>query len=280
MRRIQQTFGRLRGRGERALVAYFTAGDPSLVETTQLIEEAALRGADLIELGVPFSDPLADGPVIQRAAQRALVGGVTLHKVLNLVREVRERLGPPIALLTYYNPLFRYGLKPFAQDAVAAGVDGVIVADLPPEEAGPLAAEAKAAGLDLIHLVAPTSPPDRMRLIARKSAGFIYFVSLTGVTGARTTLPPDLAGNLRQLRAVTTKPVCVGFGISTPEQVAAVAPYVDGVIVGSAIVGLIEAHRSDPNLVAEVGRFIATLKAPLRASVQRSAIGRQAEPES
>jgi tryptophan synthase alpha chain len=280
MGRIQQTFGRLQRRGERALAAYFTAGDPSLAETTQLIEEAALRGADLIELGVPFSDPLADGPVIQRAAQRALAGGVTLHKVLNLVREVRDRLGPPIALLTYYNPLFRYGLKPFAQDAVAAGVDGVIVADLPPEEAGPLAAEAKTAGLDLIHLVAPTSPPDRMRLIARKSGGFIYFVSLTGVTGARTTLPPDLAGNLRQLRAVTTKPVCVGFGISTPDQVAAVAPYVDGVIVGSAIVGLIEAHRSDPDLVAEVGRFIATLKAPLRASVQRSAIGRQAEPES
>lgn len=265
MSRIASSFTRLRKRGERALIPYFTAGDPSLQITRQLLAEAARQGADLIELGIPFSDPLADGPVIQRASQRALAAGVSLARVLGLAREARGDVTIPIVLLTYYNPVHAFGLKAFAHGAVEAGVDGVIVADLPPEEAGPLAAEAQAAGLDLIHLVAPTSPPERMRLIARKSRGFIYFVSLTGVTGARATLPPDLAENLRQLRAVTTKPVCVGFGISTPEQVAAVAPYADGVIVGSAIVRLVETHAGSDRLVPEVGAFIAALKAPLRS---------------
>ncbi|MEK7363179.1 MAG: tryptophan synthase subunit alpha [candidate division NC10 bacterium] len=265
MSRLAQTFAGLRRRGARALIPYFAAGDPSLAATRQLVLEAARRGADVVELGVPFSDPLADGPVIQRASQRALAAGVSLARVLELAREVRGDVTIPIVLLTYYNPVHAFGLKAFAHGAVEAGVDGVIVADLPPEEAGPLAAEAQAAGLDLIHLVAPTSPPERMRLIARKSRGFIYFVSLTGVTGARATLPPDLAENLRQLRAVTTKPVCVGFGISTPEQVAAVAPYADGVIVGSAIVRLVETHAGSDRLVPEVGAFIAALKAPLRS---------------
>jgi tryptophan synthase alpha chain len=266
MTRLAQTFSGLRRSGERALIPYFTAGDPSLAVTRELLREAARRGADVIELGVAFSDPLADGPVIQRASARALAGGLTLRGVLDLVREARGETPVPIVLLTYYNPIHAFGLKAFAQGAVEAGVDGVIVADLPPEEAGPLAAEARAAGLDLVHLVAPTSPPERMRLIAGKSRGFIYVVSLTGVTGAREALPPDLVLNLRQLRAVTRKPICVGFGISTPEQVAAVAPYADGVIVGSAIVSLIEAHAASDGLVSEVGDFIAALKAPLRRS--------------
>jgi len=265
MSRLARTFADLRRRGERALIPYFAAGDPSLDVTRQLVREAARRGADVVELGVPFSDPLADGPVIQRASERARAAGASLPRVLELVREVRGGVSIPIVLLTYYNPVHAFGLKAFAHGAVEAGVDGVIVADLPPEEAGPLAAEAQAAGLDLIHLVAPTSPPDRMRLIARKSSGFIYFVSLTGVTGARATLPPDLAENLRQLRAVTAKPICVGFGISTPDQVAAVAPYADGVIVGSAIVRLVESHAGSDRLVPEVGAFIAALKEPLRS---------------
>ncbi len=265
MSRIARTFARLRGRGERALIPYFTAGDPSLQITRQLLVEAARQGADLIELGVPFSDPLADGPVIQRASQRALASGVRLARVLELVRETRNELSTPLILLTYYNPALAFGLKAFAQTAVEAGVDGVIVADLPPEEAEPLSAEARAAGLDLIHLVAPTSPPERMRMIARKSRGFVYAVSLTGVTGARAELPPDLAHYLTTLRTVTTKPICVGFGISTPEQATAVAPYADGVIVGSAIVRLVESHGGAEALVPEVGRFIASLKAPLRA---------------
>lgn len=264
MSRIDQTFSRLRKRGERALIPYFTAGDPSLKVTRQLMLEAGRQGADLIELGIPFSDPLADGPVIQRASQRALAGGVSLARVLDLVREIRGGLSLPLVLLTYYNPVLAFGLKAFAQAAVEAGVDGVIVADLPPEEAGPLSRETRAAGLDLIHLVAPTSPPERMRMIARKSRGFIYAVSLTGVTGARAELPSNLADYLRTLRSVTTKPICVGFGLSTPEQAAAVAPYADGVIVGSAIVRLVEAHAGSDGLVPEVGRFIASLKAPLR----------------
>lgn len=266
MSRLARTFSRLRRRGERALIAYFTAGDPSASATRALVLEAARRGADVIELGIPFSDPLADGPVIQRACQRALAAGISLPRVLELVREVRGQVAVPIVFLTYYNPVHAFGLKAFACGAVEAGVDGVIVADLPPEEAGPLAAEAEAAGLDLIHLVAPTSPPGRMRFIARRSRGFIYFVSLTGVTGARATLPADLVERLRQLRTVTTKPICVGFGISTPEQVAAVAPYADGVIVGSAVVSLVEAHAGSGDLVAKVGDFIAALKVPLKSA--------------
>ncbi len=267
MSRISQTFSRLRRRGERALVVYLTGGDPSLDETKALLLEAARRGADLIELGVPFSDPLADGPVIQRASQRALAAGVTLARVMELVREVRGELSVPLVFLTYYNPLLAFGLKAFARTATEAGVDGVIVADLPPEEAGPLSAEARAAGLDLIHLVAPTSPPERMRLIARRSRGFIYAVSLTGVTGTRAELPVGLVQYLSQLRAVTRKPICVGFGISTPEQVKALAEYADGVIVGSAIVRMVEEHRGSESLTHEVGRFIASLKGSCQPSV-------------
>ena len=264
MSRIGRAFRQLRARGERALLPYFTAGDPSLAVTRELILEASRQGADLVELGVPFSDPLADGPVIQRASQRALAGGVTLSRVLELAREAHGAAGIPIILMTYYNPVLAFGLKAFAASAVESGVDGVIIPDLPPEEAGPLAREARATGLDLIYLVAPTSPPDRIRMIARRSSGFIYAVSLTGVTGARAELPPELTGYLRELRSVTTKSVCVGFGISTPEHVRALAPYADGVIVGSAIVRQVEAHQGSDRLVAEVGRFIASLKAPLR----------------
>ncbi len=265
MSRLTQTFEGLRRRGERALIPYFVAGDPSLDVTRHLVLEAVRRGADVVELGVPFSDPLADGPVIQRASQRALAAGVTVSRVIELVRELRAEVTLPIVLLSYYNPVHAFGLKAFAHGAVEAGVDGVIVADLPPEEARPLAAEAQAAGLDLIHLVAPTSPPDRMRFITRRSRGFIYFVSLTGVTGPRESLPEDLVERLRQLRGVTTKPICVGFGISTPEQVAAVAPYADGVIVGSAIVRLVESHLGLDALVPTIGDFVASLKAPLRS---------------
>lgn len=263
--RLDATFTALRARHERALVAYFTAGDPSLATTKQLVVEAARRGADVIELGIPFSDPLADGPVIQRATQRALAAGVTLPRVLELVREMRGEVMAPLVFLTYYNPILAFGLKAFCRTAVEAGIDGVIVADLPPEEAEPLRAEAAPAGLDLIHLVAPTSTPERMRRIARASRGFVYMVSLTGVTGERAALPADLAQQLRALRAITTKPVCVGFGIGTPEHAAEVGRLADGVIVGSAIVRLIERHAGTPDLIPRVGDFIAALKAPLRA---------------
>lgn len=262
--RLDATFAALRARHERALVAYFTAGDPSLALTRKLVVEAARRGADVIELGIPFSDPLADGPVIQRATQRALAAGVTLPRVLELVREMRGEVSVPLVFLTYYNPILAFGLKAFCRTSVEAGIAGVIVADLPPEESGPLRAEALAAGLDLIHLVAPTSTPERMRKIARASEGFLYMVSLTGVTGERAALAPELTQQLRALRAITTKPVCVGFGIGTPEQAALVGQLADGVVVGSAIVRLVEQHASSPELLGRVGDFIAGLKAPLR----------------
>jgi tryptophan synthase alpha chain len=223
------------------------------------------RGADVLEIGVPFSDPLADGPVIQRAAQRALAAGVTLPGVLELIRAVRREVSVPIVALTYYNPVLAFGLEAFAPAAVQAGLDGLIVADLPPEEAGPLDQEARAAGLDLIHLLAPTSTPARMRLIARRSRGFIYVVSVTGVTGVRDTLPPDLVRQLRALRLITTQPICVGFGIATPEHVRTLAPYADGLIVGSALVRLVEEHRGTPRMIDAVGALIESLKTPLLA---------------
>jgi tryptophan synthase alpha chain len=270
MSRLEGTFARLRARGERALLPYFTAGDPSLADTRRLVIEAARRGADVIELGVPFSDPLADGPVIQRAGARALAAGATVARVLETVSALRAEIDVPLVLLTYYNPVLAFGLKAFARTAVDAGVDGAIVADMPPEESGPLATEADAVGLDLVYMLAPTSTPPRVRLIAKRSRGFVYVVSLTGVTGERQELPADLATQIGVLRRATTMPVCVGFGISTPAQVAAVGRIADGAAVGSAIVRLVEARAGSSTLVEDVGKFIAELKAPLREPLPMS----------
>ncbi len=264
MSRLETTFQSLRARGERALVAFVTAGDPSLEATERLVIEMDRRGADVIELGVPFSDPIGDGPVNQRSSERALRAGASLVRVLEMVARVRDRVRAPLVSMTYYNPIHAFGLKAFARTAVDAGVDGVLVLDLPPEEATDLAADAEAAGLDMIHLVAPTSTPPRLRLIARRSRGFIYVVSRTGVTGERADLPADLGTQIRALRMVTTKPICVGFGIAKPEQVAAVGKLADGVVVGSAIVRMIEEGQTSPTLVTDVGDFIAALKDPLR----------------
>jgi tryptophan synthase alpha chain len=266
MSRLDATFARLRARGERALVAYVMAGDPSLADTRRIVVEAERRGADVVELGVPFSDPIADGPVVQRAGVRALAAGTTLARVLELVSTLRGQVSVPLVLMTYYNPVLAFGLKSFARTAVDAGADGVIVPDLPCEESEPLRAETEPAGLDMVQLVAPTSPPSRVKTIARVSRGFIYLVSLTGVTGERRELPADLAAQVRTLRAATTKPVCVGFGISTPEQSASVGRLADGVVVGSAIVRTVEAHAGTAALVERVGEFIAALKAPLRVA--------------
>jgi tryptophan synthase alpha chain len=272
MSRLDETFARLRARGERALLPYFTAGDPSLADTRRLVIEAARRGADVIELGVPFSDPLADGPVIQRAGTRALAGGTTVARVLETVAGLRGEIDVPIVLLTYYNPVLAFGLKAFARTAVDAGVDGAIVADMPPEESDSLGAEATAAGLDLVYMVAPTSTVARVRLIARKSRGFIYVVSLTGVTGERQQLSADMATQIATIRRETAMPVCVGFGISTPAQVATVGRVADGAAVGSAIVRLVESRAGSPTLVEDVGKFIAELKAPLREPLPTSPI--------
>ena len=266
MSRLETTFARLRARGECALVAYVMAGDPSLAETQRLVIEAERRGADVVELGVPFSDPLADGPVIQRAGVRALAAGTSLARVLETVATLRAQVDVPLALMSYYNPILAFGLKSFARTAADAGADAVIVPDLPYEECEPLRAEAEPVGLDLIQLVAPTSTPARVKAIARLARGFIYAVSLTGVTGERRELPKALQAQIRTLRLVTTKPVCVGFGVSSPEHAAAVGRLADGVIVGSAIVRAVEQHSGTAAFVERVGDLIASLKAPLRSA--------------
>jgi len=270
MSRLDETFARLRARSERALMPYFTAGDPSLADTRRLVVEAARRGADVIELGVPFSDPLADGPVVQRAGTRALAAGATVPRVLETVAALRAETDVPLVLMTYYNPVLAFGLKAFARTAVDAGADGAIVVDMPPEESEPLASEAASAGMDLVYMVAPTSTLQRVRLIAKTSRGFIYVVSLTGVTGERQELPAGLASQIEVLRGVTAKPLCVGFGISTPAHAAAVGRIADGAVVGSAIVRLVEARTGSPTLVDDVGKFIAELKVPLREPLPTS----------
>ncbi len=270
MSRIDQAFAGLRGRGERALIPYFVAGDPSLDATARLIEEADARGADVIEVGLPFSDPLADGPTIQRAAVRALERGTSLYRLLPVLAEVSGRIRAPLVLMTYLNPLYRYGFDKVTRDLASAGVAGLIVPDCPVDESGPLADGAGAAGLDLIALAAPTSGPVRLRRIARASRGFVYLVPLTGITGERTEAPPELVRLVRDLRAVTTKPICVGFGISTPEQVAAVVRHADGAVVGSAIVRLVERLAGDPGLVGQVGEFVGALKAGTEPAAARN----------
>jgi tryptophan synthase alpha chain len=263
---IEQVFARLRLRGERALIPYFCAGDPDLETTARLIEEADARGADVIEVGLPFSDPLADGPTIQRAAVRALERGTSLYRLLPVLAGVSGRIRTPLVVMTYLNPLHRYGLERVTRDLASAGVAGLIVPDCPIDESPPLARAAGRAGLDLVALAAPTSGPERLRRIARASRGFVYLIPLTGITGERTEVPAELVRLVRDLRAVTAKPIGVGFGISTPEQVAAVVRHADGAIVGSAIVRLVERLAGDPDLVGKVGEFIATLKAATRAS--------------
>jgi tryptophan synthase alpha chain len=261
--RIDQVFKQLRAKGEKALIPFITAGDPDLATTRALALELAARGADILELGVPFSDPLADGPTIQAASNRAMQGGVHLEDVLNLAGELRTQTQIPLILMGYYNPILQYGLERTAATAAAQGVDGFIIPDLPPEEAGPWRVAAAQANIATIFLAAPTSGPERIRTLGRLTRGFLYYVSVTGITGARAQLPPDLVASLQEVRSLVNCPLAVGFGISTPGQVAALAPFVDGVVVGSAIVQRVARLRGH-ELIKEVGDFIAALKAPLR----------------
>ncbi|MGO9621433.1 MAG: tryptophan synthase subunit alpha [Desulfobaccales bacterium] len=264
MTRIDRVFKRLKTRGEGALIPFITAGDPDLATTRALALEMAARGADLLELGVPFSDPLADGPIIQAASNRALRLGVHLKEVLQVAGALRRETEIPLILMGYYNPILQYGLERTVQEAAALGVDGFIIPDLPPEEAGPWRLAAAKAGVAAIFLAAPTSGDERIQRIGRLTRGFLYYVSVTGITGARRELPPELIAALRKVRSLVKCPLAVGFGISSPEQVARLAPYVDGVVVGSAIVQRV-ARLKGPELIQEVGDFIAALKAPLRA---------------
>jgi len=265
MSRIREAFAALRSRGEAALVPYFTVGDPDLGTTRELVRAAVAEGADAIELGVPFSDPMADGPVLQRSAARALASGTTLPRVLELVAELRRELTQPLVLFGYYNPFFRYGVERLATDAATAGADGFLCVDLPYEEAGPLRAAASGRGLDLIALLAPTTPPARVRRIAAAASGFLYFVSVLGTTGARAELPPGLPDLVRQARAVTSLPVGVGFGVSRPDQAAWIAGFADAVVVGSALARLVEEGdaRGAP---ARVAALVGALRQAMRAA--------------
>jgi tryptophan synthase alpha chain len=263
MKKINAMFKRLAAKRETALIPYVTSGDPDLATTRDLVLEMAGQGADLIELGIPFSDPLADGPTIQAACQRALKQGVTLPKILELVRSLRQETDIPLVLMGYYNPILSYGLVRLARDAAQVGVNGSIIPDLPGEESRDWHRAACDAGVAPIFLAAPTSGPERIRKIGTLTRGFLYYVSVTGITGARTGLPEDLKQALAQVRSLVKCPLAVGFGISTPAQVADLAPLVDGIVVGSAIVQKIAAGQG-LGLVKEVGKFVAELKAPLR----------------
>ncbi len=263
MKRIELVFRRLQAKGEKALIPYITAGDPDLETSRRLALTLADRGADLLELGIPFSDPLADGPTIQAASLRALKGGVHLKDVLDLAGRIRQERDLPLVLMGYYNPIFQYGLERTAQEAAHRGVDGFIIPDLPAEEAEGWRRAALAAGVAPIFLAAPTSGPERIRRLGKLTRGFLYYVSITGITGARRELPPELVAALQEVRTLVNCPVAVGFGISTPEQVAWLAPYVDGVVVGSAIVERV-ARLQGEALLQEIGDFVAALKEPLR----------------
>ena len=238
--RIGERFAHLRKEGGKAFVAFLTAGDPSLARTVSAARELEKGGVDLLELGVPFSDPLADGPVIQRASQRALERGVTLKNVLEVARAIRATTALPLLLFTYFNPLLQYGLARLARDAKDAGADGVLVTDLPPEEAGEWLDVTRPADLDTVFLAAPTSPAERLRKVAQASRGFVYAVSRTGVTGERQSLSDDARPLVERLRALTDEPVVLGFGIAAPEQAREAAQVADGVVVGSALVRFLE----------------------------------------
>ena len=268
MNRIDRMFSQLKKRKEAALIPFITTGDPDIATTEALILEMDRQGADLIELGLPFSDPLADGPTIQASSQRALRHKINAKDLLGLVKKVRKKTDIPLVLMGYYNPLLQYGLSAFAKDAATSGLDGTIVPDLPLEEAKDWIAAAKSQGLANILLVAPNTPADRVKKIAGATQGFLYYVSVTGITGARTELPTELSQGLNGIKQLTNKPVAVGFGISKPAQVSMLSAVTDGIIVGSAIIKLIEAHtikqgddlKAGPDLVKKVGEFIGQLK--------------------
>jgi len=264
--RIEKKFAELRARAESALIPFIVAGDPALEATRALVLELEARGADLIELGVPFSDPMADGPANQRALARGLAAGASLPAILAMVAKVRRQSEIPIVLFGYYNPILHYGCERLCADAARAGVDGLLVVDLPPEEAAELARPARAHGLDLIYLLAPTTPIDRARAIARAGSGFLYYVAVAGVTGTRASLAAGLEERVRALRNVTDLPIGVGFGISTAAQAGEVAGYADAVVVGSALSLIIERESAGPGLAAAVGEAVGAMKNAMRAA--------------
>jgi tryptophan synthase alpha chain len=250
--RIERAFLRARKKRRAAFIPYITAGDPAPSRTVVLARTLERAGADLLELGVPFTDPIADGPTNQRAAERALAAGTTLSTVLGIVRELRYSTALPVVLFSYFNPVHAYGLARFAVDAEAAGVDGVLFTDVPAEEAGPAWDALQRVGIELIPLVAPTSTRERVKALRKLTGSFVYFVARTGVTGVRTTLEEKLEDEVRMVRRLTKCRVAVGFGVSTPEQVSRVAQFADGVVVGSALVQRIGELGDRPELAGEI----------------------------
>jgi len=265
MSRIAEKFKELGERREKALITFITAGDPDLTATGECILEMEGGGADIIELGVPFSDPMADGPTIQKSSERALAAGTTLPKILAMVKSVRRHSRIPIVLMGYFNPVFLYGARKFAADAAAAGVDGVLLVDLPPEEAGEFKDAASSAGLDLISLLTPTSDAKRIEKVAGLGSGFIYYVSVTGVTGVRQNVADSMFEKVEGIRKLIPLPVAVGFGISDPVQAGRVARVADGVVVGSAIVKLFEEFQGK-ELKKHLRAFVSELKEGTRGT--------------
>ncbi len=267
--RISRRFDALRRSGELGLVAYVTAGDPTLDTTEAIVPALAEAGADVIELGIPFSDPLADGPTIQRASERALRSGTTLAGVLALVHKLRQRSDVPLVLFSYYNPVLQMGVERFGDAAAAASADGVLITDLPPEEAGHYRQAMAARGLDTIFLGAPTSTDLRLARVAESSTGFLYLISRTGVTGVREALPEDLPALVRRARAITSLPLAVGFGISLPGHVSILGGLADAAVVGSALVAEIERAPSAERAVAAVAERMRSLKQAARQGLSR-----------
>lgn len=259
MGRIADSFVKLKLEGKKGFIPFITAGDPDLATTEKLLVTLAQSGATLIELGVPFSDPMADGPVIQRASERALKNNFGLQDILDVVARARKQIDIPIILFSYYNPLFQFGLKRLAESAKDAGLDGVLVTDLSPEESGEFERELRACDLDMIFLVAPTSTDERLKLVAERASGFIYAVSRAGVTGTRETVSADAEKLTNRMRKFSELPVAVGFGISNAAQVADVHRYADAVVVGSAIVAEMEKFGDSPDLVKHIGEFLTGL---------------------
>lgn len=267
--RITERFTELRKTGELGVVAYLTAGDPSIAATEKIVLALADAGADVIELGVPFSDPLADGPTIQRASERALRSGANLSAILDLVARLRQKSAIPLIIFSYFNPVLQMGVGPFAEGAASAGVDGVLIIDLTPEEAGDYLPAIKAKGLNTIFLAAPTSPDERLEKIATVSSGFLYLISRTGVTGAKDALPDDLPELVRRTRRVTALPIAIGFGISLPGHVAILGGLADAAVVGSAIVAEIEGAGSTDAACEAVSKLVRSLKHAARQGMSR-----------
>lgn len=264
MGRISEAFATLQSTAGQGFIPFITAGDPDLPTTERLLVELSLAGATVIELGVPFSDPMADGPVIQRASERALKHGFSLDELLAVVSRVRKTIATPIILFSYFNPLLQYGLQRLATAARQAGIDGVLVTDLTPEEAGDFAGQLRANELDMIFLVAPTSTNERLELIAQQASGFIYAVSRAGVTGTRETVSAEAEELVSRVRKFSSLPIAVGFGISTPDQVTDVLRYADAVVVGSAIVQELERAAGDADIPQRIGEFARSLLAAKR----------------